>query len=84
MHQLCYRKQRKSISPGWTKLFAFAPDFKQEPKFFGLVKIFQIHCDTKICQKYKNGDCRFHHDRCFADITIIPETYQMRCLAMKN
>ena len=29
------------------------PDFKQEPKLFKLVKTFQIHCHTKICQIVK-------------------------------
>lgn len=49
------------------------PDLKQEPKLFGLVKTFQIHCYIKICQKYKNGNCRFHYGSFFTDKTIIAE-----------
>ena len=45
-------------------------DFKQEPKLFVLIKTFQIHRHTKICEKYKNGNCWFHYGRFFTDKTI--------------
>ena len=49
------------------------PDLKQELKLFDLVKIFQIHYYIKTCQKYKNGNCRFHYGSFFTDKTIIAE-----------
>ena len=47
---------------------------KQKPKFFDLVKTFQIHRHTKACQRYKNVCCRFHSGKFFTDKTIVVET----------
>ena len=42
-----------------------------DPHLYQLVKIFQIHCHSKVCRKYKNSKCRFNFGRFFTDKNII-------------
>ena len=47
------------------------PDYLNDPKFFELIKIYQIHTLSKTCWKYNNNECGFSDDRYFAEKTII-------------
>ena len=47
------------------------PSEEGDPHLYQLVKIFQIHCHSKTCRKYKNCKYRFKFGRFFANKTII-------------
>ena len=47
------------------------PDEDSEPTLFELVKNYQLHRDSKTCQKYRNGKCRFDLGRFFTERTVV-------------
>ena len=49
------------------------PDAINEPVLFELVKIYQIHHNSKICGKYRNEQCRLCSGHFFTSLTIITQ-----------
>ena len=47
------------------------PDLTKNPKLFELIKMYQLHRQSKTGRKYKNRFCRFNFGRYFTEKTII-------------
>ena len=47
------------------------PHPESESGLFELLKLYQIHCHSKTCWKYKKNKCRFSYESLFSDTTII-------------
>ena len=50
---------------------AYVPNENENHDLHELVKLYQLHKDSKTCSKYRNDGCRFHFARFYSNQTYL-------------
>ena len=61
---LLLRKEKKAL----------LPDYLNDSEHFELIKAYQVHGHSRICQKYNMNEGRFSYGRYFTEKTIITKS----------
>ena len=61
--------KRKQCGSMCILLHAYIPNENENHDLHELVKLYQLHKDSKTCSKYRNDGCKFHFAKLFSNQT---------------